>query len=325
MQRRALGLLFLVLALALAGIAVLVPAVRHYWQLYHDAYPLYSAKEYTGFQFGHRQVIEFFRQHYDDYDLELLTTRKSNQADVFLRFYDGLRQPPRTDIMPPYEHRERMQVGDASRYQHYETPDRRMLFAVLPDEVPLFADADVKERVIAPDGSAAFVLVAASRLRDFVSTWMVHGPLPEDDHSPPPNWAPDHRPRGRSWRLYDQPAAGVGLNDFFSVNADYACAWALNFVTSDVERDVRVFAGFDDRGEVWVNGEQVELQQTEDPEATLVDHETGTLHLRADRNTIAVRTCETVADWRFYFRLENLDGTPVQDLQWEYGPRAAPE
>ena len=36
---------------------------------YRDEYPLYSAKYYTGFQYGHRQVVEYFRDHYDEYDL----------------------------------------------------------------------------------------------------------------------------------------------------------------------------------------------------------------------------------------------------------------
>ena len=226
--------------------------------------------------------------------------------------------------MPPYEHRERMLVGSAENYEYYRQPGRRMLFAVLPEEVPLFADAEVKERVIAPDGSAAFVILAASRLKDFVSTWQVKGLLPENDRSPPPTWTPDNPPRGAAkdrWRLYDRPAVGVGLNDFFTPNADYACAWAVNFVTTESERELRVFAGFDDRGEIWVNGRLVPLQPTPDPASELVDAESGIIQLRPGRNTIAVRSCETVADWRFFFRLESIDGSPVEGLAWEYGPR----
>jgi 4-amino-4-deoxy-L-arabinose transferase-like glycosyltransferase len=311
--------------LALLGLAVLVPAVHAYWVLYRDDYPRYAAKEYTGFQYGHRQVAEYFLRHYDDYDFMLLTTRKSNQPDIFLRFYDGLRQPPRRDIMPPFEHRENMAVGNAAAYSYYEN-GRRLLLAVLPEELPLFADGEVKQRIIAPDGSSAFVLVAATRLKDFVSTWQVAGPLPEGDRSQPPTWAPDAGPQpfdSVRWRLYDKPTAAVALNDFFTQNAEYACAWAVNFVSTESPRDLRVFAGFDDRGQVWVNGSRVALRPTKNPEASLVDHESGRLRLEAGRNTIAVRSCETVADWRFFFRLENLDGTPVDGLQWEYGPRAS--
>jgi 4-amino-4-deoxy-L-arabinose transferase-like glycosyltransferase len=315
-------------ALAIAGLAVLVPAVQRYWALYRDRYPLYAASYYTGFQYGHRQVLDYFRAHYDEYDSLLLTTRKSNQPEVFLRFYDGLREPPVATRVPPFEHREKMAVGSAEGYERYQPPGRHMLFAVLPEEVPLFADGEVKERVVAPDGSAAFVLVAASRLKDFISTWRVTGLLPEDDRSPPPTWTPDDPPTGdaaEKWPLYDKPAAGVGLNDFFVPNADHACAWAVNFVSTDTERDMRVFAGFDDTGEVWVNGERVPLQPVAQPELSLVDSQVGTLHLRAGRNAIAVRSCEVVADWRFYFRVENPDGSPIDGLRWEYGPRAKVE
>ncbi len=301
-----------------AGLLVLVPAARAYWRLYSEDYPLYSAKEYTGFQFGHRRVLEVFKERYDDFDLELLTTRRSNQPDVFLRFYDGLQQPMRPDQVPPFEHRDKMIASSPEARDHYVTPGRRILFAVLPEEVPLFADPHVIERVFAPDGSAAFVLVAATRLKDFVSTWRVGGLFPEGDTSPPPTWtpedAPDEDPPGIQWRLHDQLFAGVGLNDFFVPNADHACAWAMNFVTTDVDRDLRVFVGFDDTGEVWVNGARVTLKPVADPDHTLVDALTGELHLNAGRNAIAVRACEDTGDWRFYFRLENLDRTPVEGL-----------
>lgn len=310
-------------------LGALVPAAYGYWRLYSDRYPLESAKEYTGFQFGHRRVLEVFRQRYDDVDLEVLTTRRSNQPDIFLRFYDGLQQPERPDQAPPFEHREKMLAGNPESRALFQPAGRRILFAVLPEEVALFADGQEVERVIAPDGSAAFVLVSATRLKDFVSTWRVGGMYPQDDRSPPPTWtpenAPDEDPPGVQWRLHDQPFAGVGLNDFFTTNAEHACAWAVNFVTTDVDRDLRVFVGFDDTGEVWVNGARVPLRQVPEPDRSLVDSRRGQIHLAAGRNAIAVRSCEDVADWRFYFRLENLDGTPVEGLTWAYGPARLPD
>jgi hypothetical protein len=247
---------------------------------------------------------------------------------VFLRFYDGTQRPERIGEAPPFEHGEKMVASAADAYDHY-LPGRHMLFAVLPEEVPLFADGTVLERIVAPDGSAAFVLVAATRLKDFVSTWMVGGPYPGDDHSPPPAWSPDAPPPdaadGVTWRLNDQLFADVLLNDFFSPNAEHTCAWAENFVTSETPRTLRVFAGFDDTGEIYVNGAPVALTPTDDPEHTLFDAVHGTLDLAAGQNRIAVRSCDDVGDWRFAFRLENLDGSPVQGLTWAYGPRRYPE
>jgi hypothetical protein len=99
----------------------------------------------------------------------------------------------------------------------------------------------------------------------------------------------------------------------------------VNFVSSDRARVLRVFAGFDDSGEVWVNGRRVPLRPSGDPEQTLADSQHGRLQLAEGRNTIAVRSCEEIGDWRFYFRLANRDGTPVEGLTWQYGPRRRPE
>src|SRR5262249_23026896 len=41
--------------LVVGGLAALTVQVARYWQLYSEEYPLYSAKYYTGFQYGHRQ------------------------------------------------------------------------------------------------------------------------------------------------------------------------------------------------------------------------------------------------------------------------------
>jgi hypothetical protein len=125
---------------------------------------------------------------------------------------------------------------------------------------------------------------------------------------------PDEPP----WRLYDKPIAGVGLNDFFAIDTDHACAWAVNFATAEEERAVRVWAGFDDEGEVWINGARLPLQHSEHADEWLADAEVATARLRAGRNTVAIRTCEVTGDWRFYFRMVALDGSPLPDVRWEY-------
>ncbi|MGE3498543.1 MAG: glycosyltransferase family 39 protein [Candidatus Binatia bacterium] len=311
--------------LVIAGLAALAPAARGYWHLYRDAYPRYSATGYDGFQFGHRRVVEVFRERYDEFDQLVLSSRFNNQPQSFLEFYDGLRQPPRA-AGRPFRARDKMVVGSAEQLAQYVPPGRR-LFAVLPDETRVFGDGEVIERVIAPNGKTAFVLVAATSMNDFISTWYVNGPLPARDNSPPPQWDADAPPQGddgKHWQLYQQPFAATLLNDFFTSNAEHACAWAVNFVSSDAERDVRAFAGFDDTGEVWLNGERVALQPAGPLTGAVIDRQTAQLHLHAGRNTIAIRSCETVGDWRFYFRLENLDRTPVQGLTWAYGPQRRP-
>ncbi len=307
-----------------AALLVLVPAASAYWRLYRDTYPRYSASGYDGFQFGHRRVLEVFRERYDEFDRLLLSTRLNNQPRVFLDFYDGLRQPVRPGA-PPFAAREKMLVGNPEAYVHFDPPQRPRLFAVLPEEAGLFGDGQVLEEVVDPGGRTAFVIVAATRLKDFVSAWYVAGPLPASDSTPPPQWSgdgpPDAPPGGVHWRQYNAPFASVRLNDFFTGNAEDACAWAVNAVDSDGARTVRAVAGFDDHGELWLNGARVALQRRAGESQTLIDQESATVALQPGRNVVAIRCCETVGDWRFYFRLENPDGTPADGLTWVYRPR----
>ena len=185
----------------------------------------------------------------------------------------------------------------------------------------LFDQPIVRERVIAPDGSEAFVLVEARRLKDFVKRWRVAGPYDPEDQLAPPEVEPGRAgpaPGGLRWRLYRWPLASVSLNDFFAMGMDQSCAWAVNFAHSDAERAVRIWAGFDNEGEVWVNGEQVPLDFLATGDDWLADSEVGDTVLRAGSNTVAVRSCDEREDWRFYFRLTEPDGGTVDGVRWEY-------
>jgi 4-amino-4-deoxy-L-arabinose transferase-like glycosyltransferase len=305
--------------LVTAEAALLASQASAYWQDYTVNYPHYSAKFYTGFQFGNRQVVDYFRRHYDEYDDMVLSERKSNMADVFLRFWDGLARPPRQGVMPPFEHSKKMRVGFPDDLPQYDGTLR--LFAVLPEELPLFDQPVVKERVIAPDGSEAFVIAEARGVKDFVTRWRVAGPYePEEATSPPEveQGAGPRAPGGIRWRVYRRPTAGVDLNDFFSPDLDFSCAWAVNFAHSDTEREVEVWAGFDDTGEVWINGERAPLDFRGTGADSLADSQVGRVRLRAGANAVEIRSCDELADWKFYFRVASLDGGKVDGVRWEY-------
>jgi 4-amino-4-deoxy-L-arabinose transferase-like glycosyltransferase len=312
------------IGLFVAAGLVSFPAVRQYWRLYAEDYPRYAAKFYTGFQYGNAEVAQYFMQHADDYESMVLTLRMNNQPDVFLRFYDGLARPPRTDVMPPFEHAGSMRAGWPDALDQYR--GQTILFGLLPEEVALFDSPRVLDRILAPDGSVAFVLAEAERLKDFVHTWRVAGPFTPDEAGPPPEVDPESMrgsgPGGRRWRSYHKRLASVGLNDVFSMDADDTCAWAVNFVHSDEARRVTVWAGFDDSGKVWLNGEPLALSPRGETEDALADATSGAAELRGGRNTVAVWTCDERGDWRFYFRLSSPDGQPIPDLWWEFHDRA---
>jgi hypothetical protein len=110
-----------------------------------------------------------------------------------------------------------------------------------------------------------------------------------------------------------------GLNDFFSIDRDNACAWAVNVARVETDQDARVWAGFDDRGEVWINGKRLPLRNSQYADEWLADSRTSSVRLRAGRNTVAIRTCEDTGDWRFYFRMAAPEGRALTGIRWEYG------
>jgi 4-amino-4-deoxy-L-arabinose transferase-like glycosyltransferase len=321
-SRRALAW-FLQIMLLTAGGFFLAPQVHHYWRIYTTDYPQYSAKYYYGFQFGHREVVRYFLDHRDEYDQMILSTTDNNQPQSFLLFYSAF--PP--DLYHSGGEAEltrtlKMRVGspeDLLLYRRFP----RLLFAVVEEELALFSDYEVKQRVLAPDGTAAFVIASVRAPKPFVHVWKMIGPYtstvvpsmpPTDDSADAA--APDG---GESrWRLFSRSHASVKLRDFFPERPDLACGWALNYAHSEREREAQIYAGFDDHGEVWLNGQRVPMQQKGRGRDWPIDAEVGTVTLRAGKNQIAVKTCNIRDDWLFYFRLAAPNGAQLNDIRWEY-------
>jgi 4-amino-4-deoxy-L-arabinose transferase-like glycosyltransferase len=311
------------LALQAAGLALaavfLVPQVRHYWRLYSEDYRLYAAKYYTGFQYGHREVIDHFRANYDEYDELIITTHMSNQPEAFLRFFAGLHEPPR-DIPPLFEMPAKMNRG-APEELHLYKPIRQ-LFALIPDDLKYLAAYRSLGEVTAPDGTPAFLYVDQVEPKSFVYTWELLGPFAPDRIPPVPDFDPAQPPRqgpqGNLWIHHDAPTADVRLGSRFGADIDDACAWAVNFAHSDEDREVRVLAGFDDSGEIWINGARVPLQDRVPPHVGWMDTLEGVLPLQAGRNSVAVKTCDGEGTWRFYFRLAGDDERAPPGIEWEY-------
>lgn len=292
-----------------------------YWRLYTETYPLYSARHFTGFQYGHREVVDYFLAHYDDYDRMILTTSLSNQPEMFLRLFAGLRWPP-TDAAPPFERPAKIDRGTIHELHLYE-PGKRLLFAVVPRDLLYLADYEVLEVIRAPDGSAAFLIVDVREAKDFVHVWMMAGPYPinETPHLPAyePETPPQRAPGGRRWQRYQVRRAPVHLDLLYGNEVDDACAWAINFVHSESTQSVWVYAGFDDLGEVWINGEPIALEDRDNPFHSWEDTAVGRAELREGRNQIAVKTCDISGGWTFYFRLAGDDGLHAPGIDWEYG------
>ncbi len=304
-----------------ALLIVLTAQSVRYWNHYTEDYPLYSAKHFIGFQYGHQAVVEWFMRHYDEFDRLILTTNLSNQPEIFLRVFAGLRQPPSAGA-PPFEMPAKMDRGTPFELHLYR-PGERIAFAVVPQDLLYMADYTILETIRAPDGGIAFLIVEVREVKDFVHVWMVAGPYPTAGTPPLPAYdpaaPPSEAPGGRQWLRYQLRKAPVYVDTLFEEQVDDACAWALNFLHSDTDQSVHVFAGFDDAGEVWVNGRSIPLFEQDNPFQTWVDTSFGTAELQEGRNAIAVKTCDVSGGWSFYFRLAGDDGKRVPGVEWEYG------
>ena len=321
--RRPLVARALQVALVLASAAVLASEVDWYWRLYSEEYPRYAAKFYTGFQYGKREVVEYFAAHQDDYDQMVLTTSLSNQPQIFPLFYE--RFPPaafQADGLAALRRDAKISIGPPERLDLYDEYPR-LLFAVRERELPLFADYQIKRTVRAPDGAVVFHIIAVGALKDFVHQWEITRPFAADADVPAPAFRPVDPAEAddtAELRWYALANAAVAVNEFFRFEVDAAatsCVWAVNQLLSDAERPVTVFAGFYESGQVWINGERVETEWHYDDPAIIPDSEMGHAALREGTNRVAVKSCGRRDYWRFYFRLEDPDGGPVDGIQWE--------
>jgi 4-amino-4-deoxy-L-arabinose transferase-like glycosyltransferase len=308
-------------AVAVAALVIVGGAqVARYWRLYTEDYGLYSARHYVGFQYGHRQVVDYFLEHYDEYDRLLLTTNLSNQPEIFLRLFAGLRYPP-SDGAPPFKRPPKIDRGTPHELHLYPRGER-ILFAVVPQDLLYLADYEVLETIRAPGGAIAFLIVDVREAKDFAHVWMVAGPYPTAETPPLPDYDPAappvSAPLGRQWRRYQLRRAPIHVDTLYEGEVDDACAWAINFLHSPNAQTVQAYAGFDDTGEIWVNGRRVPMVDQDNPFYTWVDSSVGTVALREGRNAIAVKTCDDTGGWTFYFRLAGFDGRRVPDVEWEY-------
>lgn len=115
-----------------------------YFQYYVKKYPLTSSGQ-TGWQYGPGEVIQFFREHGDEYD-ELILGGSFNAPTIFFSFYapDGFCD-------------RRCLIGDFRAYNK----EKRQLFAVLPTyatQNEASFSISPHHTVLYPDGTTALIL-----------------------------------------------------------------------------------------------------------------------------------------------------------------------
>lgn len=311
-------------AAAVAGLALLGGEAGRYLHAYFVDYPTYAALTPGAFQFGYRDAIRYMESERDHYDLLLLSATDANQPQVFAQFYRPI---------DPRDWARRRDTGyliikpeDFTRGQ----PNQRVLAALHPDDVDLFADLEVKRLVKGPGGKLAFVIAEIGARKRYLNNWLILGLFPNDDgrggeRDPvdPRNLTPPTYPglNGRpvKWRQAPIQLASVDLNrDFVGAdprnpgNPERVCAYAVTTIRSPSARAAVLELGgsLNDTLRVWLNGRPL----TPFPMSMGREPRQRDVELHQGDNGLLVQSCEDIGSWSFSARLLGADGRDMEDV-----------
>ncbi len=112
----------------------------------------------------------------------------------------------------------------------------------------------------------------------------------------------------------------INLSGFINFDAflyphNWSVGYALTYVYSPKERAVIVKVGADDAVKVWLN-DQVVIEQDLYRKA-VIDQEIVPVWLGEGWNKILVKVCEKEDSWGFYFRITDLEGELIEDLEFD--------
>ena len=120
-------------------------------------------------------MIHYMESQRANYDVLLLSATDSNQPQVFAQFYRPI---------DPREWTKRHDSGyliikpeEFSRY----SPTNACSPALHPNDVDLFSDLDIKQRIEGPGGKLAFVIAEVKGRKQYLKNWLVLGLFLNDD------------------------------------------------------------------------------------------------------------------------------------------------
>lgn len=315
-------------ALQAAGAVVLTAAlawqVRAYLHAYFVDYPTYAALTPGGFQYGYRDALQYMEAERGNYDVLLLSATDANQPQIFAQFYRALdprewaaRRDPGYLIMKPEEY---TQIR----------PGQRVLAALHPDDVDLFAEIDVKRRVEGPGGKLAFVVAEIGARKRYLGNWLMLGLFPNADgrgmsRDPvdprdlsPPQYRGLYGPA--RWQPAFQHSVHVDFNRLFAGadrahpgNPERVCAYAATTVRVPAAREatLEIAGSLNDTLRVWLNGEAL----TPFPLTMGLEPRFRRVALQAGDNGLLVQSCEDIGTWSFNVRLLDDAGRDLTDVE----------
>jgi hypothetical protein len=120
----------------------------------------------------------------------------------------------------------------------------------------------------------------------------------------PVKWSELHQPG---------PLASVDLKKFLTPT-DHVCAYALCYVTSPTHRKVQIRVGTNDAGKIWLGGKLIYDYPSEG--GAMLDRDVVQTTLPAGTTPILLKICNGELNWGFVFRITDLKGHLMQDLQF---------
>ena len=162
----------------------------------------------------------------------------------------------------------------------------------------------------------------------FVMKWLLLGPFPfaetafdgdQQSKAIDHEFVPDEGaldgtqqqpPGGAKWKprhFRDGHIAGMVDLDAFFNTPEHAAAYAVTWIESPKDMDVRMLVGSDEYIKVWINGDHVHTYGTKRRNAR-PDQDAVTVTLKKGLNRVVVKTVDVVYDWCFFLRFTTPTG-----------------
>lgn len=174
----------------------------------------------------------------------------------------------------------------------------------------------------------------------FIRYWLILAPLPSEKErasgaevaalrlpneasmKPRPEERVSYKGKEYVWKKYSSPDYYIDFKKYVeNQKSDDVLAFAVAYVSCEEEiRDVKVLAGTNDAGRVYINGQVVisyEKPRSLEPDASIVNGIT----LKKGQNVVILKVANETGNWAGCLRFMDKNGTPIRHLLLSSMPR----
>jgi outer membrane biosynthesis protein TonB len=167
----------------------------------------------------------------------------------------------------------------------------------------------------------------------FIRYWLILSPLPSEKErasgaevaalrlpneasmTPKPGETVSYKGKNYVWTKHNAPDYFIDFKKFVGdQKSDNVLAYAVAYVSCEEElRDVKVLAGTNDAGRVYINGKVIfshEKSRSLEPDASIVNGIT----LQKGQNVIILKVANETGNWGGCLRFMDKNGTPIRHL-----------